>query len=394
MANSVPLKDFRQRDKNYLDVPKERNFVYILNIILEFLFPRDGITTIHLSPPAKARANIVTMFLFFVVTRQIFYQKRSRADYGHITLQYVEEFRKFVEACAAEELAVAGEAHFVGQEFAVSVGLAGHGAELDELEDLLVLPGTQLREEGIPLHLDGSQNRKHDENRAQADDGQKRAEKVDDTFEEVPVHLGEALLDGFDNGVLLFRGHFVVTGEAEASREDVCTDIAILVVALIVGLASRPKKDGSAGALAGAGSAVRIPIQGAVGSVVDWMQGIYGYIYRYDKLMAENESLRQQLAAAQEEARAAAEAAEENVRLRMLLGYLEKNTSFVTEAAMITAASATSVRVFRPSTTARCSAASRSLTTGAASSSSLCVGMADASPPTIAAIRITEIFMW
>ena len=113
--------------------------------------------------------------------------------------------------------------------------------------------------------------------------------------------------------------------------------IGILVVALIVGLASRPKKDGGAGALSGVSSAIRIPIQGAVGSVVDWMQGIYGYIYRYDKLMAENESLRQQLAAAQEEARSAAEAAEENVRLRMLLGYLEKNTTFVTESAMITA---------------------------------------------------------
>ena len=114
--------------------------------------------------------------------------------------------------------------------------------------------------------------------------------------------------------------------------------LAVIVVAaaLLIGLAARPKKDGSSGALAGVSNSLRIPIQGAVGSVVDWLQGIYGYIYQYDKLVAENESLRQQLAEAQEQVRQSAEAAEENIRLRTLLGYLEKNTTFITESAMIT----------------------------------------------------------
>ena len=112
--------------------------------------------------------------------------------------------------------------------------------------------------------------------------------------------------------------------------------IIVVIAALLVGLASRPRKDGSSGALAGMSNSLRIPIQGAVGSVVDWLQGIYGYIYQYDKLVAENESLRQQLAEAQEQVRQSAEAAEENIRLRTLLGYLEKNTTFITESAMIT----------------------------------------------------------
>ena len=112
--------------------------------------------------------------------------------------------------------------------------------------------------------------------------------------------------------------------------------VLVLVAALIVGLAARQKADGKAGPLAGAANALRIPIQGAVGSVVDWAQGIYGYIYQYDKLVAENESLRSQLADAQEQVRENSEAMEENIRLRTLLGYLEKNTTFVTESAMIT----------------------------------------------------------
>ena len=112
--------------------------------------------------------------------------------------------------------------------------------------------------------------------------------------------------------------------------------IIVAAAALIMGLAVRPREDGSAGALSGVANSLRIPIQGAVGSVVDWMQGIYGYVYEYDKLVAENEALRQQLAEAQERVRSSAEAAEENVRLLTLLGYLEKNTTFVTESAMIT----------------------------------------------------------
>ena len=63
--------------------------------------------------------------------------------------------------------------------------------------------------------------------------------------------------------------------------------------------------DGSSGAVPETANALRIPIQGAVGSVVEWMRGIYGYIYRYDKLLAENESLRRQLAEAQDALQAA-----------------------------------------------------------------------------------------
>ena len=112
--------------------------------------------------------------------------------------------------------------------------------------------------------------------------------------------------------------------------------VIVAAVALVVVLATRENEDGKSGFLAGTANSLRIPIQGAVGSVVDWMQGIYGYVYQYDKLVAENESLRQQLAEAQDQVRQSVEAVEENVRLRTLLGYLEKNTTFVTESAMIT----------------------------------------------------------
>lgn len=114
--------------------------------------------------------------------------------------------------------------------------------------------------------------------------------------------------------------------------------ILVLIAAVIVGLATRDKEDAAtAGALEDASQRLSAPVQRAVGSMVGWLEGLYGYIYDYNQLVQENEALRAQLAQAQEEARSAAEANEENERLRALLGYLEKHTSYITESAQITA---------------------------------------------------------
>lgn len=114
--------------------------------------------------------------------------------------------------------------------------------------------------------------------------------------------------------------------------------ILVLIAAVIVGLATRDKEEAvAAGALEDVSNRVNAPIQRAVGSMVGWLEGLYGYIYDYNQLVQENEALRAQLAQAQEEARSAAEANEENERLRALLGYLEKHTSYITESAQITA---------------------------------------------------------
>ena len=114
--------------------------------------------------------------------------------------------------------------------------------------------------------------------------------------------------------------------------------IGVIIAAILVGVATRPKEDtGEAGTLTNAANSLRGPVQGAMGAMADWLQGLYGYIYQYDLLVEENESLRRQLAEAQAQVRSNNEAMEENIRLRTLLGYLEKNTTFDTEAAQITA---------------------------------------------------------
>ncbi|MCQ2439235.1 MAG: rod shape-determining protein MreC [Oscillospiraceae bacterium] len=121
----------------------------------------------------------------------------------------------------------------------------------------------------------------------------------------------------------------------------------VLIAAVLVGLAGRKKDDGSSGAIARFSNDLSSPVQRAVGSMVAWLEDLYGYIYDYDQLVQENESLRAQLAKAQDEARSASEFKEENIRLRGLLGYLEKHTDYVTESAQIVAWDASNwVRAF------------------------------------------------
>ncbi len=115
--------------------------------------------------------------------------------------------------------------------------------------------------------------------------------------------------------------------------------LIVLAVVLVVTLAGRAL-NGNAGFITNAVGAIQQPIQKAASSVADWLEGMYGYLYEYDQLKAENDALRAQLADAQAEARAGRDAVEENKRFRNLLGFLEQHSDFVTETAKITAWSA------------------------------------------------------
>ncbi len=111
--------------------------------------------------------------------------------------------------------------------------------------------------------------------------------------------------------------------------------IAVVVVVLCVTL-SAGFSPGKAGLMADAAGSVSGPVARAASAAVEWIEGIYGYIYEYDQLVAENASLRAQLAEAQQAAINSAEYQEENERLRELLSFAEKHEDFVLESAKIT----------------------------------------------------------
>lgn len=110
--------------------------------------------------------------------------------------------------------------------------------------------------------------------------------------------------------------------------------IVVVLVAVIFGLAASNSKDG-ASAVENAAASITTPVKEGSTGIKGWLEGIYGYMFRYDNLAAENEQLKVQLAESEKKLREAEDAQSENVRLHELLGLREKHEDFVFEAANI-----------------------------------------------------------
>lgn len=108
--------------------------------------------------------------------------------------------------------------------------------------------------------------------------------------------------------------------------------VAILAIIVIIGAATR---DGKAGVVQDAQGSLSTPARTAASAIVGWLEDIYGYLYEYDSLQEEVNTLRSQLAEAREEARGYEELEQENRRLYALLELSEKRQEFVYEACRI-----------------------------------------------------------
>ena len=110
--------------------------------------------------------------------------------------------------------------------------------------------------------------------------------------------------------------------------------VVVLALALLI-MVSAAARGGGTGTVHNVTGTAIAPVQKVLSSAANWFKSIYGYLYKYDSLMAENESLRSQLADAQQSARDGIEASEENVRLRQLLNLRDKHTDFVLESSKV-----------------------------------------------------------
>lgn len=108
----------------------------------------------------------------------------------------------------------------------------------------------------------------------------------------------------------------------------------VLAAALLSGLAFS-RSEGEATALKNVSESMSVPVKRASGGIVGWLEGIYSYMFKYDKLEEENEQLKIELAEAKIALRAAKTAESENQRYRELLELREKHKSFVFESAYI-----------------------------------------------------------
>ena len=114
--------------------------------------------------------------------------------------------------------------------------------------------------------------------------------------------------------------------------------LAILIaIAALIGLSVRNALGGRAGLLKNADGALKAPVQKAATALLDWVEGVYGYLYEYDRLVEENNALRAENAELREANRNYSELEAENERLRALFDWSEKHTDFVMESAKIVA---------------------------------------------------------
>ncbi len=70
------------------------------------------------------------------------------------------------------------------------------------------------------------------------------------------------------------------------------------------------------------------PLDKLVNAGMDRLEQIYGYMYNYDKLVAENAELRSRIAEMEQEVRQSVSSNEENARLKKLLGLAEANDDY------------------------------------------------------------------
>lgn len=181
-GNAVAFEHLAERGKNDFHVAQEGDVLDVFQIVVNLGFPGHCIATVHLSKAAKSLAHGMAFALFRGHEYHVAHELGPGSDYGHVALEDVEEFGELVEAGGAEELAVGVQAHVVGEQVPLRVTLVGHGAELDELENLFVKAGARLRKEGVALHFDCTNEGECHEERAQADNGQERAAEIKDSF--------------------------------------------------------------------------------------------------------------------------------------------------------------------------------------------------------------------
>ncbi|MBQ4369706.1 MAG: rod shape-determining protein MreC [Oscillospiraceae bacterium] len=118
-------------------------------------------------------------------------------------------------------------------------------------------------------------------------------------------------------------------------KRAVIVGLAIFAAVLILVL-SAVFFGGRSSFLKSAASAVSAPFKKGVSAAASGLEHLYGYMYKYDSLAAENEQLRLQIAEMENLVRDSEAISEENERYRELLGFAARHSDFTFESATVT----------------------------------------------------------
>lgn len=113
--------------------------------------------------------------------------------------------------------------------------------------------------------------------------------------------------------------------------------LVILIIALLIAGVTivSINTSGDDGFFSSAANTLVKPLKSAVSAITRTYESIYGYIYEYDKVVAENEALRAEIAEKDSNYRDQTEIIEENERLHKLLDFTSRNDDMTLEPAII-----------------------------------------------------------
>ncbi|MDR0862119.1 MAG: rod shape-determining protein MreC [Oscillospiraceae bacterium] len=105
-------------------------------------------------------------------------------------------------------------------------------------------------------------------------------------------------------------------------------NVIILIVAVLIATVAivAVNTTGTPGAVSTAADVIVKPLKNAVAAMARTFESIYGYMYEYDKVVAENNMLKEQIAGFKQDYREYTEVSEENARLRDLLGLTARHS--------------------------------------------------------------------
>lgn len=110
--------------------------------------------------------------------------------------------------------------------------------------------------------------------------------------------------------------------------------IILTSIAFIVAI-STAARSGKIGFLQSTTGTLETPVKIVLSKMVNWFDTVYGYLFEYDQLLAENESLRSQLADAQQSRRDGNSDEQENERLEKLARLKDEHSDYVFESSKV-----------------------------------------------------------
>ena len=111
-----------------------------------------------------------------------------------------------------------------------------------------------------------------------------------------------------------------------------------LLLSILLGLGS-VILSGSTDPLSNLANTLTSPFKSGVSAMLDWAEGVYGYVFQFSEMEQELSDLRRRVADLEEQVRQGQEALAENAQLRELLNLQERRKDLEFESAKITARS-------------------------------------------------------